>query len=273
MTSPRSQSVASRRGFTLIELLVVISIIALLISILLPALSSARESARAIACGSNMRQNGIAIMAYAQEYRDTLPYGSDFDNDTDWPTLIAAYVERDSTKTFGPESELQQCPSAQIDGGRFHYSSHPALMPASNSFADPMADSPSTTRKTPYANADILEPSGVTLIMDGAQAQTHGRAAPVATEIENALGIGYLDFTPSLRSDEWNLPAYIDQRDDSVFSDNVDPTISSSLEPGWLQVRFRHQSDSTAYFLWADGHASNMQQDDTEMNDFIVNPR
>lgn len=57
----------SRRGFTLIELLVVISIIALLIAILLPALGSARTAARQVACQSNLRQIGIAYVAYQND--------------------------------------------------------------------------------------------------------------------------------------------------------------------------------------------------------------
>lgn len=61
-------------GFTLIELLVVISIIALLIGILLPALGAARSTARSIACGSNLKQIGIGMMAYAADNKDYLPY-------------------------------------------------------------------------------------------------------------------------------------------------------------------------------------------------------
>jgi prepilin-type N-terminal cleavage/methylation domain-containing protein/prepilin-type processing-associated H-X9-DG protein len=62
-------------GFTLIELLVVIAVISLLMGILLPALSQVRQQARRAACGSNLRQVGVAIHLYAETFDDTIPFG------------------------------------------------------------------------------------------------------------------------------------------------------------------------------------------------------
>lgn len=59
---------AIRAGFTLIELLVVVSIIALLAAILFPVFSRAREKARSAACISNLKQIGLALLQYSQDY-------------------------------------------------------------------------------------------------------------------------------------------------------------------------------------------------------------
>lgn len=64
---------AGRRGFTLIELLVVVAVIALLAAILFPVFGMAREKARRSACSSNMKQIGLALLQYAQDFDETMP--------------------------------------------------------------------------------------------------------------------------------------------------------------------------------------------------------
>lgn len=63
----------SRKGFTLIELLVVIAIIAILAAILFPVFSKAREKARQATCTSNLKQVGLAMMQYTQDWDETFP--------------------------------------------------------------------------------------------------------------------------------------------------------------------------------------------------------
>jgi len=59
----------------LVELLVVVAIVAVLAALILPALASAREASRRTTCLANLRQVGIAVHVYADDYGGRIPYG------------------------------------------------------------------------------------------------------------------------------------------------------------------------------------------------------
>jgi prepilin-type N-terminal cleavage/methylation domain-containing protein len=83
---PPPRSARPLRAFTLVELLVVIGIITVLIAILLPVISKARRHAERVACASNLRQLGQALLMYAGENRQWLPMPAEarFPQREDW---------------------------------------------------------------------------------------------------------------------------------------------------------------------------------------------
>jgi prepilin-type N-terminal cleavage/methylation domain-containing protein/prepilin-type processing-associated H-X9-DG protein len=69
----RRGSVRQFTAFSLIELLVVIAVISILVAMLMPSLSRSKERARRAQCQSNLKQVGIALFLYADDYKQLLP--------------------------------------------------------------------------------------------------------------------------------------------------------------------------------------------------------
>jgi prepilin-type N-terminal cleavage/methylation domain-containing protein/prepilin-type processing-associated H-X9-DG protein len=103
---------AKQRGFTLIELLVVIAIIAILASILFPVFARARENARRSACQSNLKQIGLGIMQYTQDYDEKMP--AVVPDVVNFGAPNAAPSIQTTVQPYIKSMQLFRCPSAVI---------------------------------------------------------------------------------------------------------------------------------------------------------------
>jgi prepilin-type N-terminal cleavage/methylation domain-containing protein len=156
---------AGRRGFSLVELLVVIAIMGVLVAMLLPSLAQSRVTAQQMICAANQRQIGVAIWAYAQDWKqygpvdDTLVPGSG--NTTGgglWAWLLTSYLNHDpndSNKLYNANPQTQfvmrrvklyQCPSTWLKISIWNYNSY-----GPNPYAFNMESSAVAFKKMAYA--------------------------------------------------------------------------------------------------------------------------
>jgi prepilin-type N-terminal cleavage/methylation domain-containing protein/prepilin-type processing-associated H-X9-DG protein len=168
-----------RRGFTLIELLVVIAIIAILAAILFPVFARAREKARQTSCLSNIKQAGLGILMYAQDYDEMLvrhcyqpPSGG-----YPWQAAIMPYVK--NTQMFRCPSNSTAVSAVGCSSYTYNLSTVPGV---------------GTVGCTDRPMAQIQAPAGLLMIAEGLAAQAwcgywnRDTATPDPTNIDPTTG-------------------------------------------------------------------------------------
>ena len=136
----------SQRGFTLIELLVVIAIIAILAAILFPAFARARENARRASCQSNLKQIGLGLLQYTQDYDEKMVatcYGSGaYDNNSDPAAATEKWKWMDAIYPYVKSEQLFTCPSDSRAFSRYKYYKNLSAAGSSNRGSYAMNNAP-----------------------------------------------------------------------------------------------------------------------------------
>ena len=155
----------SIKAFTLIELLVVIAIIAIIAAILFPVFSQARERARQASCLSNVKQTGLALLMYVQDYDETFPlYTWDYltywnGGRTGWGQPFQ--LDRGLVFPYTKNGQIQKCPSyagdRKLGGIGYGYSTRVA-----GTYYDPQT----YVLLSPATLAELTKPSETLLLGD-----------------------------------------------------------------------------------------------------------
>ncbi|GAB4454732.1 MAG: hypothetical protein OHK0029_09740 [Armatimonadaceae bacterium] len=275
--SQSRRSVSNSKAFTLIELLVVIAIIAILAAILFPVFAQAREKARQASCLSNVKQMGLAMMMYVQDYDEVFPFAQTStsaaapypNNDGTWRGVIQPYVRNGQGR-----GSILSCPSdvnipGGAQGGTSSYAVNGVLFGA-NEARDGLLTgfTPSLPLAAMNTPADILAMADTCHWVDGGtptdflrvgDRQRGGNAGPnvdlAADSLAAAQQLQIMFKTPSCDFTDYTGRPW------EGTSDNCAPGVTANW--GMKVPAYRHTRNGlgtgNANVVWADGHAKNVQ--------------
>lgn len=244
-------SKAKSQGFTLIELLVVIAIIAILAAILFPVFGQAREKARQSSCASNLKQIGLGILQYQQDYDEKFPlmhFNDGAGQEVRWFEMVGPYIKSGNKFGFNGRYNgaggIWNCPSLPTEQPAV-YGVHFDLFPEGAPYGTGQGISNS-----------VIDKSAET-IMIAEKGQNDGNSSWLQFHTWEG------NWTSSGGGNASNDYAYADHMD--VRADKDCDYAAGPNAPSygnWLgcsmMPRYRHSGKSSSNFLFADGHVKSL---------------
>jgi prepilin-type processing-associated H-X9-DG protein len=111
MIQRKKLQVLRRRGITVLELLVIVAVLAILAAILFPVVHRPGENAPRSACQSNLKQIGLGIMQYTQDWNERMPLVAVHDVSSSKLSNGQPYGWADALHLYVKSTEILQCPS------------------------------------------------------------------------------------------------------------------------------------------------------------------
>ena len=257
-----------RSGFTLIELLVVIAIIAILAAILFPVFAQVREKARQITCVSNLKQIGLGILQYNQDYDETFPMvdyiqnASAGGNEVRWYQAVGPYIVNGNKYGDGfydGAGGIWSCPDLPVQQTCNYGANWSVMESGINLGVGPAPNYPGL----PSATLSELQTPANTIV--------------VAEKGLNAGDTAYEQFqtwegmwTAAGGGNAANNYFYPDHLDVSAArtaagDSNCDQTgynTTTYVAPAWnscdMMPRYRHAGNTVSNFMFTDGHVKSM---------------
>ncbi|MFC1760777.1 type II secretion system protein [Planctomycetota bacterium] len=217
------------RGFTLIELLVVIAVIAVLMGVLLPSLSMARMHAKRVVSTSNLRQIGLGMELYTQDFRGFFPEtshgltGASTIKERSWIFTLKPYV--------GDVNDVRVCPADPFRKDRLEHGTSSYIM-------------------NEYIAVDAVDPFGRA---QGPSFRNKNRLRRPSDTITTFVGADAL--SPSLTSDHTHSRLWFQYGQGKAW----DP-IRADIQPDRFHGR-RHEDNThgSSLYLYADSRVENHQ--------------
>ena len=238
-TTRTGQKATNFKGFTLIELLVVIAIIAILAAILFPVFARARENARRSSCQSNLKQIGLGILQYQQDYDESMPL-TNVGGDSSDPSTNS-YKWMDGIYPYTKSEQIFVCPSDTANPPYTYYKNLTAASKNYGSYAANEAYYKSGDNRTPpFGGSDATTRS----IRTGQITQPAETA--MVLECYNAK-YGYEFYTQT------NNPS------GPTTYNGMPVILANDNSSGNQYIMGRHLDTTTV--LWCDGHVKSLKVD------------